>query len=292
MIKLLLFLYNHPIRKFNTFLPFKRFVFWQLLTLFYRGHILYNWIFGIKILVRKGDYGFTGNIYTVLEDFNDMIFLLKIVNKNDIFIDVGANVGSYTLLITGYTNCKTISFEPTPSTFKLLNKNVLINDFYNNITLRNLALGETNGKLRFNASLNTENHIIPNHVDSDHFIYVSVSTLNEEVKRNKNLILKIDTEGYELNVLKGSSSLLSQGSFIAIILEVNTKCNVYKTSYSDIKNYLFEFNYLPVSYDFKQNIISHNNINFTNSKNIVFTNSIAELSSRLKYSKLKIQDIL
>ena len=56
-----------------------------------------------------------------------MSFLLHYLNEEDTFVDIGANVGSYTIL-SGIIKKSTVhSFEPIPSTFKKLKRNISIN---------------------------------------------------------------------------------------------------------------------------------------------------------------------
>ena len=75
--------------------------------------------------------GITGNWYCGLHEFHEMAFVLHFLRKNDTFIDVGANVGSYTIL-AAVTGSNVISIEPIPSTFNYLKNNVSINNFTSN----------------------------------------------------------------------------------------------------------------------------------------------------------------
>ena len=61
--------------------------------------------------------GATGNIYTGLHEFEDMMFLLHLLRPGDIFVDAGANIGSYTVLASAVVGAKSISFEPVPPLF-------------------------------------------------------------------------------------------------------------------------------------------------------------------------------
>ena len=68
--------------------------------------------------------GATGNIYAGLHEFADMAFTLHFLRPDDLFMDVGANVGSYTLLASGVCKARTISFEPYPETMAALRRNI------------------------------------------------------------------------------------------------------------------------------------------------------------------------
>ena len=85
-----------------------------------KGEYLYTWIDGCKFLVSPGETGLTGNLYLGLHEFEDMGFLLHYLNDQDFFIDIGSNVGSYTLLSGVVKKSTVVSFEPIPSTFDKL----------------------------------------------------------------------------------------------------------------------------------------------------------------------------
>ena len=126
----------------------------------------------------------------------------KVLKKNainDFFIDIGSNVGSYTLLSGIVKKCTTVSFEPIPSTFKKLETNVRLNSENKNITLYNNGIGDKNGYLYFTNNLNTTNKVVGE--KTDNCISVKVDTL-DSYNFNPSVI-KIDVEGYEQFVLKG-----------------------------------------------------------------------------------------
>ena len=56
-----------------------------------------------------------------------MGFLLHVLRSEDLFVDVGANVGSYTILACSVVGARGISFEPVPSTYKRLVENMRLN---------------------------------------------------------------------------------------------------------------------------------------------------------------------
>lgn len=55
--------------------------------------------------------GATGNIYVGLHEFEDMAFLLHVLRRTDLFVDVGANIGSYTILAGGAAGAKLLLNE-------------------------------------------------------------------------------------------------------------------------------------------------------------------------------------
>lgn len=171
------------------------------------------------------------------------------INPKCIF-DVGANYGQTALHYReAFKNAKIFSFEPVKESFNNLVKNT---EHYKNIFSYNFAFGDEKKEVeiflheeRFSAcnSLKFDNR------DGDNAPkeIVKVMTLNDFVKENKIEyidLLKIDTEGYELEVLKGGENILSQHSVSAIIGEValSTKNN-RNTQLHALVSYLDKFDY-------------------------------------------------
>lgn len=170
------------------------------------------------------------------------------IKKNKyIVFDVGANKGEYSKLISdGITNAKIFSFEPHPKTFKVLSSNCHDID---NIKLFNCALSSKISVLKLydyksndgsaHASLSSE---IFTTVHNSELVSheVDVSTIDSICKENKieNInFLKIDVEGYELDVLKGAKSMLDNNKIKYIQFEftqLNVTTRVYFKDFWDI----------------------------------------------------------
>ena len=122
------------------------------------------------------------------------------VKKNDITVDVGANIGYYTLLMAKM-GAFVHSYEPEPNNFKLLSLNVHQNNFSTSVALNNKAVSNFNGTSKLFLSQNTPSHHKLNYdrFHNDNFIEVPVIKL--ELDRID--FAKIDAEGTELNILRG-----------------------------------------------------------------------------------------
>jgi len=121
------FITDHPLNRKNRLTAIVRFLKWQAGSRLVPGAIVYDWINDTKFLVRTGETGLTGNIYTGLHEFQDMGFLLHFLRNDDLFIDVGANVGSYTILASSAIGARGIAFELIASTYKKLIENMRLN---------------------------------------------------------------------------------------------------------------------------------------------------------------------
>ena len=154
-------------------------------------------------------------------------FFIKSLKYNSVFFDIGASYGFYSLLATQLiTKGEIHSFEPTPSTFELLSKNLLNK---NRVFLNQIALFNQEGEMDFyenkvgKSGLNTFNlSNIKSVFNPSLFkqIRVKASTLDKYcLSHPKPTFVKIDVEGTEGNVIEGAVKTLESGNPV-IAMEV------------------------------------------------------------------------
>ena len=103
--------------------------------------------------------GATGNIQTGLHEFADMAFTLHFLRHTDLFLDVGANVGTYTLIASGVRKARTIAFEPDPQSMTSLRRNIDLNGLNGRVVLEQAAVGTEEGEVEFTIGQDTANHV-------------------------------------------------------------------------------------------------------------------------------------
>jgi len=142
-------------------------------------------------------------------------YVKKIFNpkEGDIVIDIGAHIGTYSIpkSIDVGDSGRIIACEPDKGNFKILEKNIIENQL-KNILLIKKAVSEFNGKIKL---VSTEDPMLSSieDVDSENTIIVdgvNVDTLVSEFSLNKIDWIKIDAEGHEINILKGSKQSLEK----------------------------------------------------------------------------------
>ena len=200
--------------------------------------------------------------------------LIKI--ENPIILDIGANVGQTIIKYQKlFPKAKILSFEPSPEIFENLKKR-----FKNieNLYIYNLAFGseETNKTFYINErSHNSGFYKLQDGFKIKNFpdekmsykgsLNVKLTTLDnfvEEKKLNKIDILKIDTEGFEEEVLKGSLKTLKSNKIKYIELEIILG-NVYKDKYFSFKNIediLSQFNFRLYAINKHGNLLQNPNL--------------------------------
>jgi FkbM family methyltransferase len=210
---------THPLTRHAPLKAWARFVSWQIRSRL-QEEVLVPWIAGQHLVVRRGMTGATGNIYLGLHEFPDMMLLLHFLREGDLFIDVGANVGSYTVLASGVCRAKTWSFEPDPDTARHLKRNVTVNNLDGLVTAYELALGDADGRMCFTVGLDTMNRIAA--ADEKNIRMVRQQPLDTLIGKHQPVMIKIDVEGHEEAVLRGARALLANDSLKVIELETAT----------------------------------------------------------------------
>src|SRR6266849_8995171 len=108
-IATLAFIVSHPLNQSRPLAALGRFAAWQVASRVC-PEIEFEWIEGAKLIVSRGMTGATGNIYCGLHEFVEMAFLLRLLRPTDLFLDVGANLGSYKILATKVCGARAIAF--------------------------------------------------------------------------------------------------------------------------------------------------------------------------------------
>jgi len=134
-------------------------------------------------------------------------FVWKYLRSGDVFIDIGANIGTVTLEASKKIgdNGKIFSFEANPKIFEFLLGNVNLNHC-KNIELHNLALGEKTSQIHFSDIYSDESNSVQNNNSG---ITVQMKTLDEIIPPHLKIeLLKIDVLGYEKFVFLGAKKIL------------------------------------------------------------------------------------
>jgi hypothetical protein len=118
------FLWSHPIGQKNRLATFYRWAHWQTLSRIHGGDLIVPFVDNARLAVRRGMTGATGNIYCGLHEVEDMAFKMHLLQPDDLFVDIGANIGSYTILAAVACQARVESVEPIRATFDRLVDNI------------------------------------------------------------------------------------------------------------------------------------------------------------------------
>ena len=226
LLDILRFVTRHPLNASHKGAAVARFVRWQLGSRLGPGAGLVPFVNGSRLLVSRGMRGATGNVYCGLHEFEDMALALHSLRSGDVFVDVGANIGAYSVL-AATSGADVLAFEPIPDTYHHLMDNVRQNAFEELIDARNCGVGSSLGTLHFTSTLDTVNHVVSSEESSDDTISVPVPSLDEALAGREPTLLKIDTEGFETEVIAGAEQALARATRLAVIMEANGSGNRY-----------------------------------------------------------------
>src|SRR3990170_708877 len=148
----------------------------------------------------------------------------SVVKKGMVVVDIGANIGYYTLLASHLVGRegKVFAFEPDPSNYDLLLKNIEINACTNVVPVQK-AISSKSGRIKlFLDKNNLGGHSLSEaNVDKSSFIAVEAILLDDFFKNIdvKIDVVKMDVQGLEMHVLEGMTDTVNQNANLKIITE-------------------------------------------------------------------------
>jgi FkbM family methyltransferase len=147
----------------------------------------------------------------------------SILRRASLFLDIGASYGFYSLLAgSRHPELDIIAVEPTPATCVVLKRNVDLLG-RSKISVHQLAISDSVGSRRFNVALASDSCSFFNHpnVGALQSIEVETTTVDSLLKDHApcSLVIKIDTEGNELAVLRGMTDTLERFPDIKLVIE-------------------------------------------------------------------------
>lgn len=191
----------------------------HFLITFLKKEIIYEWVNGSKFFLKKGQYSLTGNVYYKYYEYEPMYFLLINLTSNDVLLDIGANLGSFSILALS-KNSKVISIEPDDKTYLGLIRNLELNADNSKYQTFKACISENIGETMFTKGLGEENKIIEQKENHKYEI-IRTESLDSMNFKFKPTYLKIDVEGHELSVLKGALNFFKKYNIKGIIIETS-----------------------------------------------------------------------
>jgi FkbM family methyltransferase len=279
--RMLRFITEHPLNRKRKVASMIRLVSWQLRSRIASSPVTIKFVNDAKLLVRPGMTGATGNIYTGLHEFEDMAFVLHVLRTSDLFVDVGANVGSYTILASAALGAKTIAFEPIPTTYGHLVDNIDLNGVHDLVTAHNIGVGAERGELIFTSSLDTVNHVLGAAESDIASTKIAVNTLDEMLGESRPTVIKIDVEGFETRVIDGAGKALSRDTLLAVVMELNGSGERYGFDESTLHARMLGYAFRPFTYSpFTRQLLSLEGKKST-SGNTLYIKNLERVQERL-----------
>ena len=151
--------------------------------------------------------------------------IAEILRPGDVFVDVGANIGYFTLLASSLVGPagRVIAVEANPRTFKLLEANVRLNGCAN-VDLRHVAAGEASGfATLFEREAGNAGGDQVDFAGQGEPGAIPVERLDALVSEQPVRLIKLDIEGAEAKALRGATGLLERGDAPDLVFEFTPK---------------------------------------------------------------------
>jgi len=277
------FIWRHPLNRGRRLGALWRFARWQFVSSLFRQPVLLPMGGGGVLIVRRSDVGATGNYYCGLHDADGMLFVAHLLREGELFADVGANIGSYSVLAATSRGARVISCEPVGSTYQRLRQNVGVNLLCELVDARRIAVGDSHGTVSMTSGFGAMNHVVtgPGEAGSEQ---VELTTIDDILPPGKPRAMKIDVEGFELNVLRGGKRVFSESNLLGIVVELSGLGARYGVQDRQIDRLLREYGFTPCEYDpFSRSLLKLES--FHAHGNTIYVREGSELTERLKSSK-------
>ena len=172
----------------------------------------------------------SGVLYSGLPDWTEMHFVLDYLRAGDTFVDVGANVGVYSLLASAVPGVRVVAFEPSRQAWERLVENVALNGLTAaDVEVVQAAVGEATGTVSLTIGRDATNKVVaPGDLvemngpveQVDQVTLDAALTASRARAAAPVALVKIDVEGREADVLRGARRLLEADS-PALLIENN-----------------------------------------------------------------------
>ena len=170
----------------------------------------------------------------------------SVLKPGDFFVDVGANVGLYSLL-AAEAGCRVLAFEPDDDNRSELMRNIAINQREDVVTVVPKAVSDQYDSVAFLAGRDALARITS--VRSEDVVHIPCTTLDAEIGNQQVAGLKIDVEGAEASVLQGALGLLKSQAIDLIQIECNQMSQMnFGLSRDDTSAILTSCGYKPLSF--------------------------------------------
>lgn len=235
------------------------------------GDLIIKKLRGYPLNIQIDPNSYIGRYVYYRGIFEEQIFnkLRELLKPGMVVVDAGANIGLHTLVSSHLvgTEGRVISIEPQSDVRAILLGNIKRNDL-TNVTVFDCALGERTGEgtiFKINPTNNGQSTLALNEnekaIGEEHIVIKPLDELLETAQVSRVDLLKIDVEGSEFEVLKGSQKVIDQNPPTYILMEcIDEYLKRFHSSNVEVLNWLTERGYrlhqlhngrwIPVTGDF------------------------------------------
>lgn len=274
---------NHPENQGRPLRTMGRVGWWKLNQLFFHLPAIVTLVDDTQIICEPASSYGSYVVYARYPEPLEMSFFEHYLRATDVVVDVGANIGAWSLIAATKSPQGTIiAFEPTPVANKL-RANLRLNNF-TNVEVRSEVVSNKDGFEQFSIPKESEiSHITTSKKGSRKLKAMTLDTLIAQHHQIKKIdFLKIDVEGAEMKVLQGARKLFAKQKIELVLFEFGKKAANFGYTFADM--YTFFDSQKFDLYEFVGNSLQPITSQFasTTTENIVAVLRHSTASKRLK----------
>lgn len=270
---------RHPLNRRRKLKAVLEYGFIQVAARLIPGDVCLEFPNHTRLLVSPRMKGAAHYIAPRLCEFEEMAFVAHFLRPGQLFADVGANVGAFTILAAGVAGARAVAFEASPDTFETLVRNIRINGLEGRVTTFHAAAGRDEGAVQFSIGLGTENYVARG-TTAGVSVTVKMTTLDKQLAETPPDLLKVDVEGFETEVFAGGSKTLRHSGLQAIIIERNNMGARYGFDEAPLHQEIQACGFVPCRYDPFTRCLS--SMVDSSRQNIIYTRDIAAANAKLQ----------
>jgi FkbM family methyltransferase len=244
---------------------------------------------GTRALVeRHGDFsGVTHLYYIGFPDLQETAFACHALRPGEVFWDIGANQGFWSLLLAG-RGVEVHAFEPTPVTFRNQAKQFALQASPARELLHghNQAMASQSGAMSFAVDRGQANYLLqPGENYQGETVKVSVTTMDDFGGSHVPNLIKIDVEGWNVPVLEGARVTLSRPELLGLVIETFRFADGNKPELRRVEAILAEHGFRPRAYDPERRELRELKQSLEGRQDTIYTRDDPRLAERLKHSE-------
>lgn len=237
--------WRYPVTLRNGLGAYARYLICRLQDWTTAGPVLVPFVNDMLLLAERRTPEATALRLLVLTDFEAMTFIAHFLRREEYFVDVGAGIGSYTVLAAGSASACVTAFEPQPERLVLLRRNLALNEIAARADCRELALGDFSWKpdvRRVRGRPPRQRDLVRASAAP-----VALARLDDSRLAGSPVMARIDVGGGELAVLRGAHGMLGNPSLCALVLGSGARASADHLELA--RTILARHGFVAVSYD-------------------------------------------
>jgi FkbM family methyltransferase len=243
--------------------------------------------FGPTLIVDRDLHSTRGHYFFGLHAFNEELFAIHFLRKDELFLDIGANLGIFSIIVAITTGARAVAVEPSPSSAMVIRQHIALNDLSDRVVLFEACVGDVGGVASIQNTVDMDNFVVVNAIDSRRgTVDIPMVRIDDIVRADCPCVMKMDVEGFEMQALQGATKLLGQNELRAISIEVMGISTRFGFSVTEIHDFITSFGFAKVGYDsLSRNLLAADDRDSTKrsrTDNVIYVRDIDEARHRVK----------